>query len=150
MHNEPNQQYQPYPQQPYLQQPYVQQAMPPPYAPTYPYPLQEKKHGGMAVAALVLGIIGLIFSCIPAIGWFVGFPCDVLAIIFGAIAWKGWGKAKAGVITGAIGIIIVVIWTVAIANAAHHAAKDLDAYNRCMQVATTPDQMTACDNKYLN
>ncbi len=65
--------------------------------------VQEKRTSGMAVAALVLGILGL----------------SLFAIIFGAIAMNqtkrdpnlsGRGLAIAGLVLGIIGMISWVIW----------------------------------------
>lgn len=75
---------------------------------------------GLATAALVLGIVGLVFSAIPWCGWFIGWPCDLLGIIFGAVALakikrgeaSGDGMAKAGLICGIIGIVIIILWTI--------------------------------------
>ena len=58
---------------------------------------------GMAVASLVLGIIGLVL---------IGLLFGILAIIFGRVAmnqgYKG-GKAKAGVTLGSIAVVSWVI-----------------------------------------
>ena len=61
---------------------------------------QDKK--GYCIAALVLGIIALIFSCI----FYLSLPCAILAIVFGIIGIKSKekGMAVAGLITGAIGL----------------------------------------------
>ncbi|MEH7224108.1 DUF4190 domain-containing protein [Bacillus sp. JJ1566] len=59
----------------------------------------------MAVAALVLGIIGLFFAWIP----FLGYVMPVLAIIFGVIERNNEekkGMAIAGLILGIISLVI--------------------------------------------
>lgn len=66
----------------------------------------------MALASLILGIVGLIF-CWQGYGAFVGLACSILAIIFGNKA-KGdesqnQGFAKAGRILGWIAVIISII-----------------------------------------
>lgn len=71
-------------------------------------PAQSTGKNGMATAALVLGIVGIIASCI--------FVPSILAIIFGAIAGKrvkasggllgGKGAAKAGLILGIVGVVV--------------------------------------------
>jgi hypothetical protein len=69
---------------------------------------------GVAVASLVLGIVGFVLMAIPFfIGWFLGGIPDILAIIFGIVgltntgAKAGVGKAPAivGLILGAISIL---------------------------------------------
>jgi hypothetical protein len=124
-------------------QPYPHNYGPPPGTPYgYGAPVEQKKHGGLATASLVLGIIGLVFGCIPGVN-FVAFPIVVLAIIFGAIAFK-WGKAKAGLILGALGLIAAILWSVAIAGAFDHAKKNLDKYDDCVN-----NGGTNC-SRYLN
>lgn len=67
----------------------------------------------MAVAGLVLGILGLVLCWIPFVGWL----CALLGIILGglgmskakSIAGKGKGMAIAGLICGLIGLLIGVM-----------------------------------------
>lgn len=79
------------------------QAAPVSQAPTVQVVIQEKRTSGMAVTALVLGILGL----------------SLFAIIFGAIAMNqtkkdpnlsGRGMAIAGLVLGIIGMVSWVIW----------------------------------------
>ena len=69
-----------------------------------------ERTSGMAVAALVMGIVGLVFFG----------PVAILAIIFGAIGMgqtnkdpnlKGKGMAVAGLV---MGIIAIAIWVIAL------------------------------------
>lgn len=58
---------------------------------------------GMAIAALVLGIVGL---------FFLGIVLGILAIVFGYLALKRAGRtgmAKAGLILGVIDVVFAVI-----------------------------------------
>ncbi len=84
----------------------------PPPAPAAPAPRHvagTERTSGMAITALVLGIVGLILNFI-----------SVLAIVFGAIAigqtnkdpnLKGKGMAIAGLV---LGIVVFVIWIILI------------------------------------
>ncbi len=83
------------------------EAPPPPtqYAQVAP----QRRTSGKAVAALVLGILGLL----------AGFILAVLAIIFGAIArgdtakdptLGGRGMATAGLVLGIIGLLLTPLW----------------------------------------
>ena len=97
-------------------------------------PKQESK--GLAIAAMVLGIIALVFFC----AWPISIPCAILAIIFGAIQIRkpGKGMATAGL---ALGILSLAIWVILIAtgitifNAAsrdgsfNNFLEELEAYN---------------------
>jgi hypothetical protein len=53
--------------------------------------LQRPPSNGLAVAGLVLGIVGLLTALIPLVGWFFAFLPALLAVIFGHI---GFGTAK--------------------------------------------------------
>ena len=69
----------------------------------------------MAVSALVLGIIGVLVSWIPCVGWFLGLLLGVLAVIFGFVG-KGraaegapyGGAAIAGLACGVLALVIAV------------------------------------------
>lgn len=88
------------PYAPYAQPPYA----PPPYG--YPPMVPPRPTNGMAIAAMVCGIVG------------VCSPLGVLGIIFGTIAKRqiretgegGDGMATAGVVCGWIGVAATVVW----------------------------------------
>ena len=88
-------------QQPNYQQPNYQQ---PPYSGNGYQPVPDQPQHGMAVASLVLGILGVL--CCGS-GLF-----SVLAIVFSSIAKKGGNQEKitsAGMILGIIGAVICVL-----------------------------------------
>lgn len=68
-----------------------------------------KKTPGMAIAALVLGIVALLLSCC----YYLSVPCAVLALIFGILVLRkgpeGKGMAIAGIICGAVTLVLVLI-----------------------------------------
>lgn len=70
----------------------------------------------MEVAALVMGIIGLVCNFFGS-STIVGPVCSVLAIIFGVIGMKKnsdkKGMAKAGLIMGIVGLALGIIVTIA-------------------------------------
>ena len=70
-----------------------------------PEPKKEKK--GFCIAAMVLGIVALVFFCV----WYISIPCAILAIIFGILGIKtvNKGMAIAGVVTGSIGLVLWVL-----------------------------------------
>lgn len=103
----------PYSQPPQEPQPYQQPVQPPyaPYAqqpPPYGYPpyVPPRPTNGMAIAAMVCGIVG------------VCSPLGILALIFGTIAKRqiretgeqGDGMATAGVVLGWIGVASTIFW----------------------------------------
>ena len=72
-----------------------------------------KKSNGLAIAALVLGIIGLLISFLPVFGY--GLP--TLAVIFGLIAVtdrRGTGIAVISVIFSVISVLICSLVTFAV------------------------------------
>lgn len=76
-------------------------------------PQQQQQGNGMAVAGLVLGIIGLVLCWIPFLGWILA----LLGVIFGAlgmskakkIGGRGNGMAIAGLVTGALGLLVGIV-----------------------------------------
>jgi len=84
----------------------------PPLPPASP-PAHASPHqtDGLAVASLVLGIVGLVLT----ITVWIGPVCDVLAIVFGAMARRrlpegapNRGMATAGFILGIVGLALTV------------------------------------------
>lgn len=77
--------------------------------------MPQERTSGLAIAAMVLGIVGLIFLCCYGIGIIM----SILAIIFGFVAKsniknsygeiKGDGFALTGIILGFLSIAIVII-----------------------------------------
>lgn len=89
----------------------------------------------MAVASLVLGIIGLVFAFIPAVGW-VGAILGIVGIILGVLGRKSQpekkGMAIAGLVMSIIAVVlgaIMFIACVACTSLFVEAAQDADAFN---------------------
>lgn len=81
----------------------------------------------MPVAALVLGIVGLVLSLVPCLGMYA-MPLTVLAIVMGVLGRKkptGKGMALAGMICGIIGTLIAGWWIYAYLTV-KDAAKDAE------------------------
>ena len=108
----------PYAQQPSFGQQSPYPAAPPPYpaAPTGygDYPQPQRTSNGLAVAALVCGIIGFLFF---------GIVLGPLAAIFGGIGLSranrgasGRAMAIAGLVLGVIDTVVAIILLVALAN----------------------------------
>jgi uncharacterized membrane protein len=64
---------------------------------------------GMAVAALVLGIVGVVLGLVPLTG-FIALICGILALVFG---FAGYGRAKKGA-----PYKTMAIWGIALGGAA--------------------------------
>lgn len=72
--------------------------------------MEETKKSGLATAAMVLGIIGIVLSFLPVINN-VAFVLGILAVIFSIICLVkkvGKGKAIAGLVLGILAIIITL------------------------------------------
>lgn len=108
------------------------------YAP-YPQPAAPAppKSNGLAIASLVLGIVALLLSWIPFVG-FLGFILGIVGVVLGVI-----GLAKSHRILSAVGtalsalaiIISIAVW-VATLNAVDDAIKDV---NRGAEAVSQPE-----------
>lgn len=91
------------------------------YYPPQPYPVQQSN--GMGITALVLGIVGLVFSFVPIIG-VIAWPLVILGVIFGAVGINKAGRAPgmpkgtaiAGLTCSLVGLAICIIWAAAAAS----------------------------------
>jgi Protein of unknown function (DUF2510) len=80
-----------------------------------PFGTPGKRRDGRATAAIVLGIAGVTTGWMPIV-FVIGAACSVLGIIFGTIVLRQRGEprsfALAGVLTGAAGLLLVVLGVV--------------------------------------
>ncbi len=62
---------------------------------------------GMAIASMVCGIVSIPLFCL----WYISVPCAIVAIVLGVLAQREGESpmAKAGFITGIVGLGIVVV-----------------------------------------
>jgi H+/Cl- antiporter ClcA len=105
----------------------------------------------MAVAALVLGILGLVTS-FTVVG---GIIFGLLGIIFGIIASRrakrgeagGRGMAIAGIVTGALGVLVVIALIAVGASLLNSNAGK--TYRDCVNNANgDPAALQACANQF--
>lgn len=113
-----------------------QQWVPQPYAPYLPP--TRPSHSGMAVAALVLGVVGICFGLVP-ITFLFAITLGVLALVFGCVA-RHRGMGKAGIILGVVAVAFG-IWGAVIVNQVSHS---IDNYSTCIDNAQTVEQMNNC------
>jgi Mg2+ and Co2+ transporter CorA len=87
----------------------------------------QDRSNPMGTAAMVLGIIALILSIIPIIG-FISWILAPLAIIFGIIglnkAGAGRGSAIAGLATGGVALLICIAWATLWTAAVNEAVRN--------------------------
>lgn len=82
--------------------------------PMYGMPVVQKPSSGLAIASLVLGIVGLLFSCcIPYLPFLCSLAGCILGIISLAKKMGGKGMAIAGLICSIIALIPAIIVVVA-------------------------------------
>lgn len=151
------------PQQPWGQQPppppgygqppppgYGQQpgyGAPPGYGQYGGYPQQQAPRNGMGVAALVLGILGLITSFI-----LVGGVLGILAIVFGIIGLRRVGRREAtskvmpvfGLVLGSGALLLAIMFGVVYGMLGDEIA-DLA---QCTSEAQTQEERDACEAEY--
>lgn len=112
------------------------------------YPAAAPRTNGLAIAALVLGIISLISFCI----WFISVPLGIVAVVLGILGvrktrdgYRQGGMAKAGIILGAIGAVISIVATVAGLSFISSKADDFQA---CATL-TSESEQEACVQSIL-
>jgi hypothetical protein len=130
---------QPYP--PQYGQPYQQ-----PYGQPYP-PAKQGLPQGLAVGALIVGIIAVLGSWIPVAGGIIG----LVAVILGIVAWRrastGRGAGMAMAITGAIlGLVAIVISVIATVFAIWFFTHTRE----CFDANLTDAQRTSCFDNAFN
>lgn len=111
-----------------------------PATPTTPAPTAPRN--GFGVTALVLGIVGAVFSWVPVFGGILA----VLAVVFGGLGYnrarKGEasnsGMSIAGLVLGVIAFVIQVIVFVAVGSAANQVSKDLNTATPFVPNAVAP------------
>jgi hypothetical protein len=110
---------------------------------------------GLGVAALVLGILSLVFMFLfPPIGVVVG----ILAVVFGIIGLRrvrrgeatNRGQAMAGGITGGIGVVVSVALLAVVGAFIFSHRNQIDQYTRCLQNAHTQHARDACQQQFQN
>jgi hypothetical protein len=121
-----------------------------PMPPSSPMAAPVPPKNGLGTAGFVLGLVGLIFAFIPLIG-IIAWPLTILGLIFGVVgtlrANRGQasnkGLAITAVVLSAIGLVICVIWTLAVGKAVNDAANGLPAAPAPAAVADAGSQPAA-------
>ena len=83
--------------------------IPPPFPQDIPA-MARRPGNGMAVAALVLGILSIVVICVPGLTY-ASIPCAILAVVFG---FTGRSKARAGASGGGMAVAGLVLGFVAL------------------------------------
>lgn len=119
---------------------------PPPNQPGPPMPTPAKGSNGLATAGFVLGLLGLLGSWIPVLNIF-GILLCFLGVILAAIGLAkskkvgaGKGLAIAGVVLGALGVLVAIIVNVAFVDSVDEAIDDAETTSR--SAGASPDAET--------
>lgn len=87
----------------------------------------------MAVAALVLGVLGVVFAILPCTQ-VLGMILGVIGFILGLVSMnkckkedKPKGKSVAGVVLSAIAIVLGIIWLVGLVGTVNETASELES-----------------------
>lgn len=122
---------------------------PPPPPPAQP-PAVSGDTNGLAVAALIVGILSLCAAFVPVVGVVVGLVAVVMAILGMNKAKKGLagqrGLAVGGLITGAIGLILGLLVTLGVGAFFAKFGEEIVA---CTDPEMTQEQLEACLNEEL-
>jgi hypothetical protein len=118
---------------------------PPTYAPTgneaYFQPVYyppQKTGRGFAIAALCLGLVGIVFGMIP-LTFIMALIGGGLALVFGLLG-RRWTIGKWGIATAVGALILGIIGAVIVSNATTKLNNDLN------DISTNMDHVTACLN----
>ena len=113
----------------------------------------QRDGNGLAIAALVLGIIGAVSGLIPLLFW-LAWILGILAVIFGAVGRSKpvrKGMATAGLVLGIVAIGLGAIGVAIIDDAVddvdeelREAGQELEEYGDCIERASTPAEMERC------
>jgi hypothetical protein len=104
-----------------------------PYAPVPPYAAPPKKGAGLAIAAMVLGIIALLLSWVPivnnlaAVLAVVGLALGIPALVFARRGTHGGtGLAITGLVTSVLAIVLVIATQALYSSVVDEVERSLD------------------------
>ncbi len=122
------------------------------YGPPPPgYGAQQSK--GLAVAALVLGIVGVATFFI-----FLGGLLGIVALVLGIVAIRqtqkgqasGHGMAVAGTVLGGAAIVITAIYAIAVGAFFAKFGSQFSNFQDCLRHATTVQEQRDCQDQFRN
>jgi uncharacterized membrane protein HdeD (DUF308 family) len=112
---------------------------------------ESARRNGMGVAALVVGVVALVLAILVLFFPIAGL-LGLIAVILGAIgisrASKGEadnrGQAVAGLITGALALILAVVFAISIGTFFAEHQNDLRRFGNCMLGSDTAGERRTC------
>ncbi|MGN6407944.1 MAG: Ltp family lipoprotein, partial [Curtobacterium sp.] len=121
--------------------PYQQEASTQTFAPHPGAPTPQQRTAGLAIAALVVGIVAFVFGWVPVFGAILG----VVAIVLGAIALRkrqSKGLAVTGLVLGAVAAITSITFAAGL-GAAFNSASDSAKQSSVVAETATPAPVAA-------
>jgi hypothetical protein len=123
-----------------------------PYA-AYPVPPAPAKQGNtIGLIALIVGVVGFVFACIPGalvVGWVLLPIALILGIVGVCQSGKSKGTSIAAIIVSIVGTVVgVVVFTVVVGNAFSDAFKksDLSAPTAASQADSTSQASSSSEH----
>jgi uncharacterized membrane protein HdeD (DUF308 family) len=112
---------------------------------------RPRPRNGMGVAALVVGVVSLVLALLVLFFPIAGL-LGLIAVILGAIGMSrvsrgkadNRGQAIAGLLTGLIGILIAVFFTISIGTFFAQHQNDFRKFGNCMIAADDNAQRRTC------
>lgn len=110
-------------------------------APSYGTPAGGSRSNVMAIISIIAGVLAILASCL----WFIAAPLGIAAIVLGVIGRGrakrgeagGGGLAMAGIITGAIGLVLTLVLTLV-------GVSLLNQFENCTDPSLTAEEQQAC------
>jgi uncharacterized membrane protein len=123
----------------------------PPSAGYGAYPRAPARQNGMGTAALVLGVVALVLALLILFSP-LGVLLGLLAVIFGIVGIMrvnrgqadNRGQAVAGLVTGAIALLLGLFFTISIGTFFATNVNDFRQFGRCMDNARGDQARQAC------
>jgi hypothetical protein len=114
------------------------------------YPARRPRNG-VGVAALVVGVVALVLAALilfAPLAALLGLVAVILGVVGVSRAGKGVadnrGQAVAGLVTGALGLVIGIALTVSAGTFFSTRAGDFQQLGRCLDRATTDQGRATC------
>ena len=89
----------------------------------------------MGLAAMIIGIVAVVFGFIPFCGYFALLPA-IIGLILGIVdvknkskAQQPKGKGMAGIVLNAVAIIVILLWTLVFAAGGAVAIERIEDFN---------------------
>ena len=116
-----------------------------------------RRRNGMGVAALVVGVVALVLA-ILVLFFPIAAVLGLIAVVLGAIGISrvsrgdadNRGQAIAGLVTGALALLLAIVFTVSIGGFFAEHQNDLRRFGNCMLGSDTAQERRVCGETLTN